>query len=393
MLPCLRLKKNEDRRIKSGHLWIYSNEIDIHRSPLKNFTAGELVIVENQIGKKLGLAYINPHTLICARMLSNLIITIDESFFIERLQKALHLRESLYSAPYYRLSFGEGDGLPGLVIDRFNDILVIQITTAGMEKNINFIKNALEKLLAPKAILLRNDSSMRSLENLPLNIEPLLGEPPKEISLIENNTHFIAPIWEGQKTGWFYDHRDNRAWLQKYAKDKKILDVFSYLGAWGIQMAQAGADSITCIDSSAFALEYVKRNAELNNISEKVSVIKDDAFDALKNLHEAKEKFDIVIIDPPAFIKNKKHFQEGFQAYLRLNSLAMKLIKPQGWIVSASCSMHLTLENLNDILRRASLNEKKNLQIIHHGHQASDHPIHPAIPEMNYLKALVGNLN
>lgn len=385
----LRLKKNEDRRIKAGHLWIYSNEIDTVTSPLNSFEPGQLITVENQHQQSLGIGYINPHSLICTRLLSHDVNTIiDEAFFKQRINTALSLRQKLFTHPYYRLVYGESDGLPGIVIDRYGDILVMQITTAGMELLLPIITDALISIIHPQAILLRNDSQMRVMENIPEIIKPVYGEPPQQVELIENEIQFQTNIWEGQKTGWFYDHRLNRQYMTHFVKNKRVLDVFSYVGAWAIQAASSGASEVYAIDSSAFALSQLKQNAQLNNMLEKITVIQDDAFKALTNLKNAKEKFDIIILDPPAFIKKRKDSKEGLIAYKRLNDLALQLLAPDSILISASCSLHLSGEELVDILRSTSNQRNKQLQIIAQGHQGPDHPVHPAIAETNYLKAI-----
>jgi 23S rRNA (cytosine1962-C5)-methyltransferase len=389
LYPTLQLKKNEDRRIRAGHLWIYSNEINTAITPLTQFTPGQLVNVFDHQNKAIGTAYINPHSLISARLLHREInIIIDETFFIQRLTTALLLREWLFNKPYYRLAYGDSDNLPGLIIDRFNDILVTQINTAGMELLLPYVEQALVKLLKPTAILLRNDSPARILENLTTYTKPLYGEPPTQIMLEENQVKFQTNIWEGQKTGWFYDHRMNRANMIKYVQGKRILDVFCYAGAWAIQAAVAGAKEVLVIDSSAPALSQLENNAKLNNVSDKIKIIHDDAFKALANLKNSKEQFDVIILDPPAFIKRKKDLKEGLTAYRRINDLALQLLSPDSILISASCSQHLDQQALTDILRNTSMHRNKTLQIIEQGHQGPDHPIHPAIPETAYLKAI-----
>ncbi len=386
----IRLKKHEDRRLRNGNPWIYSNEVDVAHTPLSAFTPGQAVVIENHEGRALGAGYINPHSLICVRLLSrDPTVQFDKDFFSQRIQNALKLRERLFSAPFYRLVFGESDGLPGLVIDRYGDVLVLQITAAGMDKLKDEIRAALLELLQPKAILMRNDVPVREIEKLTCAVEPLYGEPPQKIELSENNARFSVPIWSGQKTGWFYDQRTNRASLLKYVKGKRVLDVFCYLGAWSIQAALHGASEVQCVDSSAQALEWLQENATLNNVQDKIKLLNEDAFKALVRLHEAQEKFDVIILDPPAFVKKRKDFKEGFNAYRRLNELAMRLLTTDGILISASCSMHLQRDDLRDVLSAAACRYDRTLQIIEQGHQAPDHPIHPAIPETDYLKAFV----
>lgn len=384
-LPILRLKKNEDRRLRSGHLWIYSNEV---ANSLTDFTPGELVIVEASNNKTLGVAYVNPHSLICARLISHdPKIILDETLLKNRLYAALQLRETIFDKPFYRLVFAESDNLPGLIVDRYADILVLQITTMGMEKLIPTIVDILQKMLSPQAILLRNDSSIRKLENLELYVKAAFGEPPQHVNLEENGVKFTAPIWEGQKTGWFYDHRLNRARLKDYVKNKRVLDVFSYLGGWGIQAAALGAKEVFCLDSSELALNYVQQNAALNNVSNKVHILAHDAFAGLTQLNDADEKYDVIILDPPAFIKKRKDIKEGINAYHRINELALRLIANNGILISASCSKHLQRDAFLDILRQTSVRSHLHLQILEQGHQGPDHPVHPAMTETDYLKA------
>lgn len=390
----LRLKKREERRLLAGHPWIYSNEIDVAKTPLTGFASGESVLVENHQGKVLGGAYVNPHSLICARIISrDPNVALNKELLVTRLQRALALRENLFDKPFYRLAYGDSDQLPGLVVDRYGDVLVIQITTAGMECLKQEIAAALIEVVKPKSILLRNDSSVRKQEGLEQYIESLYGEPPAQIEIEENKARFLVPIQAGQKTGWFYDQRLNRSMMHKYVQGKRVLDVFSYIGAWGIQAALAGASEVVCVDSSEQALAWLHENAELNQCEQKISTIHEDAFTALTKLREANEFFDVIILDPPAFIKRRKDSKEGLIAYRRLNELAMRLFKQSGILISASCSLHFHHEDFVDALRMAGNHRNVTLQIIEQGHQGPDHPIHPAIPETDYLKAFVANVN
>jgi len=389
-LPILRLKKGEDRRLREGHLWIYSNEIDTRVSNLKQFKPGTEVIVENANQTTLGLAYINPHSLISARLFSrHLNDHLDTPLFKQRLHQALSLREQLFAEPYYRLVFGEGDQLPGLVIDRYGEHLVVQINTFGMElKKVNLIEALQEVVPQLKSILWRNDSSIRLHEGLGSYVEAAWGRPPETTLIKENDTPFQLPLWQGQKTGWFYDHRFNRARLKSYVADKTVLDVFSYLGAWGIQATHFGAKQVHCIDSSALACEWIKKNAQLNGVEKKLSVDCAEAIPALHALHQAKRKFEVIVLDPPAFIKKRKDQKEGLVAYQRLNMLALRLLAPGGIFISGSCSMHLAEEDLLRLGWRSGIQARCQLQLLEKGHQGPDHPIHPAIPETAYLKAL-----
>lgn len=384
----LRLNRDEDRRLRAGHLWVYSNEVDTAVTPLSGFTPGQPVEIQAHNGRVLGTGYVNPHSLICARLLSrDPAHPVSQSLLVHRLKVALALRESLYDKPYYRLAFGDSDFLPGLIVDRYGDALVAQLTTAGMERMKADVIVALEKVVKPRAILLRNDSPIRAMEGLESYVEPVLGEVPEAVELEENGVRFRAPLLTGQKTGWFYDHRENRARLMRYVRDRRVLDVFSYIGGWGVQAAAGGAREVVCVDSSAAALDRLRENAALNGVVERVTARAGDAFDVLRGLREAGEKFDVVVLDPPAFIKRKKDIAQGAQAYRRLNQMAMQVLAPDGLLVSASCSFHMQREMLLREMLQAARHLDRSMQILEQGHQAPDHPVHPAIPETAYLKA------
>lgn len=389
-LPELRLKKNEDRRLRAGHAWVYSNEVDTKQTPLKEFAAGQWCHVTNSRGRVLGTAYINPNTLICARLVSRFENQIlSPNVLAEKIQAALSLRERLFSVPCYRLIYGESDALPGLVVDRFHGTLVVQVTTVGMENILDDIIQTLSDVVKPATILLRNDSGSRKLEGLEPYSKTVLGSLPEFVELEENNTRFVTSLEQGQKTGWFYDHRLNRQRTQQYVKDKRVLDVFSYVGGWGVQALQAGAKEVTCVDASAFALDLATKSAALNSLENKFSTIEGDAFDVLKSLAEDKAKYDVVILDPPAFVKRRKDLKEGSLAYRRINRLAMNLIKDEGILVSASCSYHLGREQLLNEIRQASYLANTQCQVLEQGHQGPDHPVHPAMKETDYLKSYI----
>ena len=386
-LPEIYLKKNEDKRLRKGHLWVFSNEVDTKRTALEQFTAGDLVQVKSDDGKVMGTAYVNPQTLICARLLSRKPnLKCGANFFKERLTTALALREKLFDKPYYRLVFGESDGLPGLVIDRFGAVLSVQITTAGIEQRKELLIAALVELLSPVAIILKNDNSQRELEGLSLESEIAYGELPDTLIIEENGAHFKIDILEGQKTGWFYDHRSSRALLASVAKNQRVLDLFSYTGAWGIPAALAGASEVTCVDASEGALALAKENAQLNQVDDKMHFVRSDVFEFLKQARLENQLYDIIILDPPALVKRKKDFKQGYEAYRRLNQLALQVLSKNGILVSASCSYHLSRENLHEILRSSGRHIDRHLVFFASGGQGPDHPVDPASPETDYLK-------
>jgi 23S rRNA (cytosine1962-C5)-methyltransferase len=387
-LPELRLKAREDRRIAAGHLWIFSNEVDTARTPLSSFAPGAACRVVGDRERFLGYAYVNPHALICARILGrDGRFPPGRSLVVHRLQVALALRERLYQAPYYRLVYGESDGLPGLVLDRYGDVIVGQIGTAGMEARKDEIVEAVAKVIDPRTFIWKNDSGARELEGLPSMVETALGDPLEHAWVEENGVRFKVPLVTGQKTGWFYDQASNRRAMLKYVRGRRVLDVFSYLGAWGLAAARAGASDVTCVDSSAPALELLAESAAANGLE--LRRIRDDAFDALAKLRDAGEKFDVVIVDPPAFIKRRRDIPKGQAAYRKLNQLAMQLLPRDGILVSCSCSHHLAQDDLVAAIQQAARHLSRFAQIVEVGGHSPDHPIHPAIPETHYLKAFV----
>jgi 23S rRNA (cytosine1962-C5)-methyltransferase len=390
-LPALRLKRNEDRRLQAGHLWIFSNEVDTQQTPLTKFKAGELVRVLAHNDRALGLAYVNPQSLISARMLETWKVP-DVAWLATRIRAALELRERLYSKPYYRLVYGESDGLPGLVIDRYGSACVVQIGTAGMEQLKSQIQQALEQVLQCQALLFKNDSSVREMEGLPSYVEAANGKFDELGQVLEDDLEFQAPLAEGQKTGWFFDQAANRRALSKYVrKGARVLDVFSYVGAWGVRAAHSGAREVLCVDSSAAALELAASNAERNGA--KLVTVKGDAFDVLEDLAKKRARFDVVVIDPPAFAKRKKDLPKALAAYKRLNQLAMQVSADDGVLVSCSCSYHVSPVDLQDAIAKAARGADKHVQILEAGGQAPDHPVHPAIPETRYLKAYYCRVN
>ncbi|WP_227369090.1 class I SAM-dependent rRNA methyltransferase [Halomonas sp. M20] len=385
----LRLKKNADRRLKAGHLWLYSNEIDIDETPLKGIEPGAQAVVEAANGKAMGIAYVNPHSLICARVVSrDANVRLDRSLLVHRFNQALALRKRLFEKPFYRLVYGEGDLLPGLIVDRFDDVLVVQLNTLGMEHLGEEVVAALDKVLSPRAIVFKNDTSGRRLEQLDHQVEVVKGTLPEQVLLEENGVRFVVPVLDGQKTGWFFDHRANRSWLNHLVAGKRVLDVFSYVGGWGVQAAAHGASEVLCVDSSADALAQVAENAELNGLVEQVAVAEADAFEALSALKAEGEQFDVIVLDPPAFIRKRKDIPNGERAYSRLNREAIRLLGRDGLLLSASCSMHLAQERLIECVRGAVRHQDRHGQVIYQGGQGPDHPVHPAIPETAYLKAL-----
>jgi len=387
-LPPLLLKPQEERRLQAGHLWIFSNEVNVGVTPLTGFAPGAHVQVRSSHNRFLGYAYVNPRTLISARLLGrDPDYPPGRSLLVHRFRVALALRERLHAAPFYRLAFGESDLLPGLVVDRYGDVLVAQIGTAGMEAMRQEIQDALVKVVAPRALLWKNDSAIRELEGLERYVETGFGEVPDLVEVPEGGVAFSVPLASGQKTGWYFDQSSNRAMLARHVRNLRVLDVFSYAGSFGLQAARAGAAEVTCVDSSAGALEAASRTAAANGLE--AELLQGDAFDALESLHADRRRFDVVVIDPPAFIKRRKDHPKGLAGYRRLNQLALQVLDRDGLLLSCSCSYHLGPGELTDAVQRASRHLGRFAQLIGVGAQSPDHPVHPAIDETRYLRAFL----
>lgn len=392
-LAVLKLKRGEDRRLRAGHLWVFSNEIDVSATPLTALESGQLVRIEADRGQNLGVAYVNPRALVCARILARAPATsLDPELFVQRLASALRLRERFVGGSHYRWVFGESDGLPGLILDRYDDVVIGQISTEGMETRRELIEAAIAKVFRPRVLAWKNDSGARDLEQLPHAFSVSWGSQPAEIIVVESlpdgsAVRCVAPLETGQKTGWFYDQAANRArfsaWLAPRAR---VLDVCSYVGGWSAVAAAAGAASVDCVDSSALALGFAERNVRAAG-SASVTAHKGDAFAVLEKLAASGQRFDAVVLDPPAFIKRKRDHAVGLAAYRKLNQLALRLLEPDGLLVSCSCSYHLSGDELLGAIQTAARHVDRLVQVLHTGGQSPDHPIHPAIPETRYLKA------
>ncbi|NDA41999.1 MAG: class I SAM-dependent rRNA methyltransferase [Gammaproteobacteria bacterium] len=392
-MPELRLRRGEDRRLRAGHLWVFSNEIDVAATPLASFEPGAQVRVLSDRGQSLGVAYLNPATLIAARILArDADGPLGRKWLAGRLRQALALRESCSQSAHYRWVFGESDGLPGLVLDRYGDIVVGQIATLGMERLQSEIEAAIREVLDPAVLLWKNDSGARALEGLGERVQLAWGELPEQVSVREvlpagPTLNFAVDLAGGQKTGWFFDQTFNRSLLPRFLRaGARVLDVCSYAGGWATTAAAAGAREVGCVDSSASALALAARNVGANTPLTAV-LHRGDAFEVLAALAETGERYDAVIVDPPAFIKRRKEIPQGQAAYRKLNQLALRVLEPGGLLVSCSCSHHLASEDLLAAIQGAARHVDRFVQVLYEGGQSPDHPRHPAIPETRYLKA------
>lgn len=367
---------------------MFANEVDTKASPLSGIEPGAAVRVLDHGRRFIGHALFNPHALICARIFSrDESMPIGPALFEARLRRALALREQYVGGAHYRLVYGESDGLPGLVVDRFGDVLVGQIATLAMDVRRDQVEAALRALLSPRALVWKNDGGSRDLEGLPHEVVCNDGEPPAQVEVIESGLTFRAPLAEGQKTGWFYDQTANRRQLRQFLKPgARVLDVCSYAGGWAVSALAGGASSALCVDASALALEVATANAARNGHA--LETRRGDAFDELAALHAEGRRFDVLVVDPPAFVKRRKDLPKGEAAYRKLNQLALRLASDDALLVSCSCSWHLPADHLPELLQSAAQSAGVALAIIAQGGQSPDHPVHPAMPETRYLKAL-----
>jgi len=386
-LPVLRLRRGEERRLGGGHLWVFSNEIDTERTPLSAFTPGALAQLRTFKDAFAGFVCVNPHALICARILSrDAAQPVTEALLEQRLRAALALRTRHCPGDYYRWVFGEADLLPGLVLDRYGEFIVGQIATAGMEALRAPLAAAVRSVLDPAGLLWKNDSAARELEQLPRTLEMAFGDMPAELTVEELGLSYRVPLAAAQKSGWFFDQTGNRARLPRYvAGGARVLDVCCYAGAWSLAALRCGAGSALAVDSSAAALAAALANAQRNALT--LATLRADAFEALRQLAGQGARFDLVILDPPAFIKRKKDIAQGQAAYRKLNQLALALLADEGVLVSCSCSYHLAPEALLSAIQGAARHSGRLVQVLESGGQSPDHPLHPAIPETRYLKA------
>jgi len=390
-LPSVILRSGEDRRVRAGHPWVFSNEI-LMDADAKAIPTGSLATLRAPSGEALGLVTFNPHSLIAARLLtSNPEATVDALFLGRRLAQATALRDRLVGVPYYRLIHAEADGLPGVIVDRFGDALVVQVNTAGMELLTPVLLEALEAELSPRTIVLKNDSPVRELEGLERGTTIAKGDAALPIELVENDAKFVADLSGGQKTGWFYDQRDNRRFMAGLAKDASVLDLYSYSGGFGVLAATRGAKSVVCVDRSQPALEVAKAAAALNGVDKIVSFEKSEVFESLEKRNG--KSFDIVICDPPAFVKSRKDLKTGAQGYRKLVRLAAPLVNKGGFFFVASCSHLVDSALFAEQVRRGLRDAGRSGRILRSTGAALDHPVHPGLPETAYLKALTLQLD
>lgn len=391
--PVLRLLPGRHKRLSHGHPWAYSNEIALDAAA-KALEPGTLVRLEAAGGEALGVAFFNPHSLVAARLLSrDAEAAIDVPFLAARLNRALALRETLYREPYYRLVHAEADGLPGLAIDRYGDVLVCQVNATGMERLIEPLVAALGEVLHPRVVLLRNDAPVRALEGLASYVRCVEGELESPVELIENGCRFLADLVGGQKTGWFFDQRDNRAFVASLARGRRVVDLYCYSGGFAVAAAAAGAREVLGIDRSEAALALAERAAALDGVAARCRFRRGQAFAEMDRLAAAGERFELVICDPPAFVKSKRELAAGAKGYRKMARLAAALAADGGFVFLASCSHNMEPERFAEEVRRGLAQAGRSGRILRSAGAAPDHPVHPFLPETAYLRALVLQLD
>ena len=383
----IHLRKNQERRIRAGHPWVFSNEI--WKMP-KTLAPGEVVEVLDGRGHYLGTGFYNPHSLISIRLFSREQEELDHKFLEGRIDRAKKLREELYpGSQHYRLIYGESDGLPGLIVDRYGDQLVMEVMSLGLELRKQDIIGSLSEALAPRAIYERSDSYSRRLEGLQPSVGVAFGEFVPDTEVEENGLRFGANLETGQKTGWFFDQRDNRLALRQYVAGREVLDCFCHTGGFGLNATAGGARSVKGLDISETAVAQAKVNAGLNGLEAVCTFEKADLMQALKKKSEAGEQYDVVILDPPAFAKNKRSVEPALKGYKEINLRAMKLLAPGGILASCSCSFHIEDEQFRVMLVDAARDARRTLALLEFRHQARDHPVLLAMKETQYLKCAI----
>jgi 23S rRNA (cytosine1962-C5)-methyltransferase len=386
-MPRVILKKNEERRLRTGHLWVFSNEISSVESDAKD---GELVDVVTARGAFVGRGFLNRHSLISVRLLSRRSDEIDGQFFRSRILKSLDRRKSVFpGSSLYRAVYSEGDFLPGLIVDRYGDYIAMQFLTKGMDNLKEEISEILIELLSPKGIVMRNDAPSRELEGLELWKGVSYGEVPDRVEVEEDGTRFLVDPVGGQKTGFYLDQRENRTLLRGRVAGKSVLDCFSYTGAWGLKAIQYGAERVTLVESSNQAMELAKENMGLNGAGAQVEYCRSDAFDELRRFEREGRSFECIVLDPPSFIKNKNLLREGLAGYREINLRAMRILAPSGVIITSSCSHHLSREDFVRVLVLSARDSGRSFRIVEVKSQARDHPVLLSMRETEYLKCIL----
>lgn len=379
------LKPGQEKRLLARHCWAFSNEI---ASVEGDAEPGALAEVVSAGGQFVGTAFYNPNSLIACRLIAYEKVEPDAGFFRKRLAAAIALRERVCPGESaYRLCFGESDGLPGLVVDRYGAYLVLQVLSAGIERRLEAVQAALEELLQPKAIYLKNDHRARALEGLPQECRLLSGALPDKLQITEGGLRFTTPLGEGQKTGFYFDQDENRIYLRPFFKDRVVLDLYCYTGAFAVNAAKFGAKAVLGLDSSGPAIETARENAALNGVEGACTFEEGDAEEALSSFAEGRQPFrpDMILLDPPSLVPSKKHLTKALRVYHKLNAWALKALPKGGLLATSTCSHHVSREIFVEMLRLSAGKARRSVRLLALRGQAGDHPILLSMPETEYL--------
>ncbi|WP_051013748.1 class I SAM-dependent rRNA methyltransferase [Pararhodospirillum photometricum] len=392
-LPVVRLLAGHAKRLRQGHPWVFSNEV-VMDAAAKALAPGQLVVVSDAGDERLAVATFTPHSLIAARILDrDPNAVIDAAWLERRLKRAAALRHRLPGGTHGRLVHGEADGLPGLVIDRLGDVIAVQANTAGWERLTELVLDVLERLFAPRALVLINDAGVRALEGLPLETRLARGHLEGPVSVEENGFTYRAHLLDGQKTGWFFDQRLNRAFVASLSRGQSVLDVCTYAGGFGLLALAQGARSAHLVDRSAASLALAEEAARAAGLAERLTTETGDAFTTLEALGRAGRRFGVVICDPPAFAKTRKDVAVAAKGYRKMARLAAALVEPGGILFTASCSHHMPADRFQDETAHGISQAGRTARLLQTAGAGPDHPVHPALPESAYLKALTWSLD
>lgn len=380
---------NRTARLLAGHLWVFSNELE--GSP-KKYQPGSIVELRGKKNEFLGVGYVNPASLISVRVLSRKNEPIDAAFFKRRIEGALRYRKRFITdgpQSAFRAVYSEGDLLPGLIVDKYGDTVTVQFLTLGMEARSEMILGVIDEVFSPKTIVLKNDSSIRTLEGLALEKKIIKGSLDKLPVVSINGVSFEVDPLAGQKTGFFLDQAENRAAFARLIGPGRALDLFSYTGGWALQMAMREGVTVTGVDSSEAAVAQAQKNAHLNKAGGRCEFIRSDVFEFVKARTAEKSRYDYIALDPPAFVKSKTHVKEGAKAYREINASAMGLLAEGGIMATSSCSYHIDRNTFLDILCLAARDAGRTLRTVEVRSQAKDHPVLLTVPESEYLKCVI----
>ena len=383
MIPTIQLKPGKEKRVYTLHPWVFKSDID---KELNGCAAGDIVDIISSKGKFLARGYYNPNSQIALRIMTYNEEAVDRALIFRRIHEAVEYRRTFADLRSCRLVFAESDRLPALIVDAFDDVLVLQCLALGMERFKKDIVDALVEEVHPRGIWERNDVPVRRLEGLEMCTGLLYGEVPDRVQMSENGVRFWVDVKEGQKTGFFLDQKENRAAIAPFVKGQKVLDCFTHTGSFALHAGYYGAAEVTGVDISEFACECAAENAALNHLEDRVHFVAANAFDLLSEQSRKGEKYDVIILDPPAFTKSRNAVNSALRGYKEINLRAMKMIRTGGYLITCSCSQHVLPEMFRTMVLDAAKDARVLLRQVEFRTQGKDHPILPYARETEYLK-------